>query len=138
MKDPAAADLFKTTIEGKFAVPNLLEENIDNLTESIHGALVDNASELLGKARKKKKPRMTNDLLDLCERRRSLKKRRKEGSLAMRNYSKVNKVIRRKIKLVTELDHRPLSRNGLCYQNRKNKTAFNTLKLLTQQQQRRR
>ena len=48
------------TIGGKFAALNLLEENIENLTESIHGALVDNSSEVLGKARKKKKSWMTN------------------------------------------------------------------------------
>ena len=31
-KDPQAADLFEATVGGTFAAPNLLEENIDNLT----------------------------------------------------------------------------------------------------------
>ena len=35
---------------------NLMEENIENLTEFIHGALGDIASEVLDKARKKQKP----------------------------------------------------------------------------------
>ena len=61
------------------------EENIeDNITENIHGALVDTASEVLRKARKTKKSWMTNDILDLSDRRRSLKKRRKEGPLQYR------------------------------------------------------
>ena len=89
-------------IGGKFAALNLLEENIDSLTENIHGALVDTASEVLGKARKKNKPWMTNDILDLCDRKRSLKKGRKEGPLAMQNYSQVNQAIRRKMKQVKE------------------------------------
>ena len=80
----------------------MLEEDIDNLTKNIHEALVDTASEVLGKAIKKKKPWMTNDILDLCERRRSLKKRRKEGPLATQNYSQVNQVIRRKMKEAKE------------------------------------
>ena len=41
---------------------------------------------------------MTNDIPDLCDRRRSLKKRRKEGPLAIQNYSQVNHAIRRKMK----------------------------------------
>ena len=54
-----------------------------NITENINGALVDTASEILGRARKKKKKAwMTNEILDLCDRRRGLKKKRKEGSLA--------------------------------------------------------
>ena len=65
---------------GKFVALNQYEENIDNLTENIHGAVLDTAPEVLGKVRKKKKPwmTMTYDILDLCSRRRSLKKRRQE------------------------------------------------------------
>ena len=65
LKDPEVADLFEATIDGKFAALNLLEENIDNLTANIHGALVDTASEVLRKPGKKKKTWMTNDILDI-------------------------------------------------------------------------
>ena len=81
-KDQEVAGLLEATIRGKFAALNLLEENIDNITER---ALVATASEVLGKTMGKKKPWMTNDILDLCYRRRSPKKRRKEGPLAMQN-----------------------------------------------------
>ena len=56
-----------------------MEENIDNLPENIHGALVDTASEIRGKDQKKKKPWMTNGILDPRDRRRSLKNRIQEG-----------------------------------------------------------
>ena len=36
--DPKVADLFEATIRGKFAALSLLEENVHNLRESIHGA----------------------------------------------------------------------------------------------------
>ena len=130
-------DLFETTIGGKFAALNLLAENIDNLAENIQGALVDTASEVLGKVRKKKnKPWMSNDILDLYDRRRNLKKGRKEGPLAIQNYSQVNQVIRRKMKQANEnwITHRCQEIDcGIRTGN--SKAAFNTLKLLTQRQQ---
>ena len=135
LKGPKAVDLFEATIEGKFAALNLLGENIANPTENIHGALVDTASEVLGKARKKEKPCMTNDILDLRDR-RSLKKRRQGGPLAIQNYSQVNQAIRRKMKQTKEnwiSDRCQEIDCGIRTEN--SKTAFNTLKLLTQQQQ---
>ena len=92
LKDPEVADLFEATIGGKFAAFNLLEENIDTLTKSIHGALVDTASKVLGKSRKRKKRWMTDDVLDQCDR-RSLKKIRQNGPVAMQKNSEVNQEI---------------------------------------------
>ena len=69
-----------------------------NLTENIHGSLVDTASEVRAKARKKKKPWMANDILDLCDRRRSLTNRRLEGPMVIQNRSKVSRAISRKMK----------------------------------------
>ena len=46
-----------------------LDENTDNLTESIHEELVGTASEVggrLDKAREKNRPWMTTDIVDLC------------------------------------------------------------------------
>ena len=45
----------------------------DNLTENFHGAFVNTSSELLGKARRKKKPWITDDILDLFDKRRNFK-----------------------------------------------------------------
>ena len=90
------------------------------------------------KKTKKKKPWMTNDILDLCNRRRSLKKRRKEGRspLAIQNYSQVNKAIRRKVKQAKENLITDRCQDIDCgIRTGNSKTAFNTLKLLTQRQQ---
>ena len=59
LKYPQVADLFDATIGGKFAT--LVRRKH---TQS-HRALIDIASEVLGKARKKKKPWVTSDILDL-------------------------------------------------------------------------
>ena len=101
VKDSEVTDLFATAIGDKFAALNRLQENVDNLTENIHGALVDISSEVLGKAGKNKKPWIANSSLYLCDR-RILKKRRKDGPLAMQNYSQVNQIIRRKMKQAKE------------------------------------
>ena len=42
-----------------------MEENLDNLTVNIQGALVDIALEILGNTRKKKKPRVTDEIMDI-------------------------------------------------------------------------
>ena len=65
-------------VGGTFAALNLLEENADNLAENIHGALVDTASEVLGKARKKR-PWMTSDILILCDRRKKERQEKKQS-----------------------------------------------------------
>ena len=83
------------------------EENIDNLIESTHRAHVDTTSEVLGKTRKKKKPRMTNGILDLSDRRR-IKKRRKEGPLANAEQQSSQSSIQKKNKVITTVVIRPL------------------------------
>ena len=102
-------------------------------SDNIHGALVDTSSEVFGKARTKKKPWMTNDILDLCDRRRSLKNRRYEGPLAIKNYIKVNQAITRKMKQAKEnwiSDGFQHIDCGIITGN--SKASFNALKLLTQ------
>ena len=42
-------------------------------------AVTDAASEILGKERRRKKPWVTKDVLDLCDERRDLKKKRYEA-----------------------------------------------------------
>ena len=76
-------------IGGNFAALNLFEENIDSPIENIHGALIYTASEVFGKARKTKKPWVINDVLDVCARRRRLKKRN-DGpvSIALKSIEK--------------------------------------------------
>ena len=89
LKAREVADLSETTITGTITALKLLEEHIDNLTEYIHGALVDTASEVFGKARSPGWP--TTFQIYMTEEGAS----GKEGPLSMQNYNQVNQVIRR-------------------------------------------
>ena len=52
--------------------------------------------------RKNKIPWMTNDILDLSDKSRSVKKRRKFDHVAMHNFSEINKEIMRRMKEAKE------------------------------------
>ena len=62
---------FQATIGGKFApLIGLSDEDMDmdTLITTYNTAVTDAASEILGKERRRKKPWVTKDVLDLCER----------------------------------------------------------------------
>ena len=72
---------FQATIGGKFAqLIGLSDEDmdIDTMITTYNTAVTDAASEVLGKERRRKKPRVTKDVLDLFDERRNLKKKRYE------------------------------------------------------------
>ena len=67
---------FQAKIGGKFAsLTGLRDENIviNTIITSYNTAVTDAASEVLGKERCRKKPRVTKNVLDLCDERRDLK-----------------------------------------------------------------
>ena len=57
--------------------------------------MTDAASEILGKERRRKKPWVTKDVLDLCDERRDLKKNRYEAEGA-KEYVEANRRIQKK------------------------------------------
>ena len=62
--------LFKQKVGGKFAsLIGLTDEDmdIDTMITNYNTAVTDAASEILGKERRRKKPWVTNDFLDLCD-----------------------------------------------------------------------
>ena len=72
---------FQATIGGKFApLTGLSDEDmdIDTMITTYNTAVTDVASEILGKERRRKKPWATKDVLDLCDERIDLKKKRYE------------------------------------------------------------
>ena len=73
LKDPEVAEIFKAEIGGRFAALNFLQEDLNSLTETFSNTIQETALEILGKERKKNQPRVTNDILDLCDKRRELK-----------------------------------------------------------------
>ena len=65
---------FEAQIGGTFAALNLLEDDINSLTEDFKEAIHETAAKVLAKLRKKKKPWVIDDTPDLCDKRREPKK----------------------------------------------------------------
>ena len=82
LRDPDVACTFHATIGEQFApLIGLSDEDMDSDTmiTTYNTAVTDAASEILGKERRRKKPWITKDFLDLCDERRDLKKKRYEA-----------------------------------------------------------
>ena len=75
-------ETFQAMTSGKFApltIMNNEDTNLDSMLTTFNTAVTETASEILGKPReKKKKTWITAEILDLCDSRRKLRKRRFE------------------------------------------------------------
>ena len=68
-------------IGGRFAPLTIMsneDTDIDSMITTFNTAVTETASEILGKHRQKKKPWITAEILDLCDKRRELRKKRSE------------------------------------------------------------
>ena len=54
------------------------DPDLDSMVTHFNKGVTDTAAELLGKQRRKRKPWVTPEILDLCDQRRALKKKRGE------------------------------------------------------------
>ena len=75
------AGTIKATTGRKFSPPTNLRDDVIDIESIITTyiiAVTATASEILGKDRHRKKPWVTRDLFDLCDKRRDLEKRRYE------------------------------------------------------------
>ena len=96
LKDPKIAQAFQAMIGGTFAPHTILEEentDVETLNNKFNNAMTDTASVILGQHRHKKKPWVTIELLDMCDRRRVLK-RGKNSPGGIYKYREINKEIR--------------------------------------------
>ncbi|GFO17255.1 RNA-directed DNA polymerase from mobile element jockey-like [Plakobranchus ocellatus] len=106
LKDPNILTTFQANIGRRF-VPLLALDNdqdltpADDLAETFNETLTEEASKLLGKPRVKKKKWMTDEILALCDIRRSLKKRKKESE-GSKQHRETNLKVKRRIKEATE------------------------------------
>ena len=104
LKDPAIAETFQAMIGGKFAALSVLGEedsNVDSMITVFNTVMTDTASEILGKHHQSKKPWVTTDILELCDKRRELKQGRKDPEGAER-YRDLNRQIRKRMKEAKE------------------------------------
>ena len=72
---------FQATIGCRFAPLGMLvdeDADMDSMVTHLNKAVTDTAAEILGKQRRKRKPWVTPEILDLCDQRRDLKKKRGE------------------------------------------------------------
>ena len=97
LKDPEVAKAFHAMIGGKFAALTILDGDgidMETLIDTFSIAVINTASEILGKHRPVKKPWVTADLLDLCDKRRELKKKKKYAE-GVRQYRAANQAIKK-------------------------------------------
>ena len=92
----------------KFAPLTIINDehaNMDLMVTNFNTAVTETASEILGEHRQKKKLWVTADILDLCNKRRELRKKRfkPEGS---EKYRDVNNIKRCMKKAKEKLDRR--------------------------------
>ena len=95
---------FRAPIGGQFApLIGLSDENmdIDTMITTYNTAVTDAASEILGKERRRKMPWVAKDVLDLCDERRDLKKKRYEAEGA-KEYREANRRIQKAVKKTKE------------------------------------
>ena len=79
--NPTVMSAFQATIGDRFApLATLVDEDadLDSMITHFIKAVTDTAAELLGKQHRKRKPWVTHEILDLCDQRRDLKKKRGE------------------------------------------------------------
>ena len=84
-------------IGGKFAPLTIMsneDADIDSTITTFNTAVTETAGEVLGKHRQKKKPWITAEILDLCNKRRELRKKRFESE-GSEKYKEVNNNIKR-------------------------------------------
>ena len=95
---------FQATIGGRCApLATLVDEDadLDSMFTHFNKAATDTADELLGKQRRKKKPWVTPEILDLYNQRRDLKKKR-GGPEEAKDYREIKRKFRREMKMAKE------------------------------------
>ena len=113
----------------------LFEEDINVLTDSIKEVVQETAREVLDK-KGKIQPWITNDILDLCDTRRNIKKTKNSTFETTEQYRTVNDTIRTEmIKAKEKCNSEQCDNIEKGIKESNNKKAFDTMKKLTRKQQ---
>ena len=104
LKDPNVLETFQAMIGRRFAPLTIMsneDTDIDSIITTFNTAVTETAGEVLGTHRGEKRPWITAEILDLCDKRRELKKKlfEPEGS---EKYKEVNNNIKRCMKKAKE------------------------------------
>ena len=105
LKEPNVLETFQAMTGGRFAPHTIMsneDTDIDSMITTFNTAVTETASEILGRHRQKeKKPWITAEILDLCDKRRELRKKRYEPE-GFEKYKEVNSNIKRCTKKAKE------------------------------------
>ena len=129
---------FQATIGGKFApLIGLRDKDTDIVTmiTTYNTEVTDAASEILGKERRRKKPWVTKNFLDLCDERRDLKTKRYEAEGA-KEYREANKIIQKAVKKAKgDWIGAQYQEIEFCLNKNNSKRAYQLVKYLTSEKQ---
>ncbi|GFR64464.1 craniofacial development protein 2-like [Elysia marginata] len=132
LRDPNISETFRAQIGGKFAALTLIDNDVDTMANSLKEVLASTAEEVLGRKRRTIQPWVMNEVLDLCDKRMELRKRKFGSNVAMENYQLANKAVRKKMKEAKEKwidDQYVAIEQGMS--SGRWKQTFSTLKMLT-------
>ena len=104
LKDPNVLETIQAMIGGRFAPLTIMsneDTDINSMITTFNTAVTETVSEILGKQRQKKKPWVTAEILDMCDKRRELRKKRLEPEVSEK-YKEVNNTIKRYMKKAKE------------------------------------
>ena len=136
LKDPQIEEVFQAKLGGRFAALTLLDDDINNLTNNFNEAIHEVAEEVLGRQRKKRQPWVTNEILDLCDKKRDLKKTKHSSPEDATQYRKINSKVRAKMKdAKEEWINRQCKEIEEGMHHKNSKKAYETLRTLTKTQQ---
>ena len=96
LKDPNMLESFQAMIGGRFAPLTIISKedaDIESMMTTFNTTVTETASEILGKHHQKKKPWITAEILDLCDKRREMRKERFEPD-GSEKYKAVNNIKR--------------------------------------------
>ena len=127
------ADNYKDELEKLLKELDIHKFDLTTSYKKIEDIIIDSATRTIGKYKRKKQPWITNDILDLCDERRSLKAAKNKNNIELiSKYRKVNNKIRKDIKTAKDqwIQIQCKSINEDMKYGRHNKRAYETLKSL--------
>ena len=133
LNDPTVMSAFQATIGGRFApLATLLDEDadLDSMVTHFNKAVTDTAAE-----RRKRKPWLTPEILDLSDQRRDLKKKRGEPEGA-KDYRDIKRKIRTEMKLAKQTWIQSQCQDvEACLRKNNSKKAYQLVKDQTREKQ---
>ena len=135
LNDPTVMSAFQATIGGRFATLVDEDADLDAMVTHFNKAVTDTAAELLGKQRRKRKPWVIPEILDLYDQKRDLKKKRGEPEGA-EDYREIKRKIRTEMRMAKETWIQGQCQEvEACLRKNNSKKAYQQVKDLTTEKQ---